>query len=191
MRKFIISFFTILLLSSCSSSKPSKFYNVVAMKKFDVKTEKVMDLGIRPVTIPNYLTKQQIVTAKSNVEFNVSEINRWLEPLQYSIQRIVAENLGHYLKKSTVKMTNFEKEKYNYTVQIDIHNFDGSFDGWATLTATYHIFKSNDIVFTNQINIKKDFVATKDDYDKLVIVYSELLDELSLDILKNVVKISR
>lgn len=189
--KKIVLLLLMLSIISCSSSKPSNFYSLVSTANMDnrIKNSRKVSVGIKIVSIPNYLTKPQIITIKSPTEFSFAETHRWVEPLQYSVQRIIAENMNKYIENSVVKPINFESEDFDYTIQVEINKFYGKMDGQVELSGFYSIRGRNNSISTNPINLKKSFRAIENnDYNKLVMYYSEMLDELSKEMAKKIVK---
>lgn len=189
--KKVILLLLLLVIISCSSSKPSNFYNLVSTTstKKIIKNSRKVSIGVKIVNVPNYLTKPQIITLKNSTEFNLAETHRWIEPLHYSIQRIIAENLSKYIENSTVKPINFESEDFDYTVQVEIAKFYGKMDGQVELLAFYSIRNRNSLVVKGEMNLKKDFKAIENNnYNDLVIYYSEVIDELSREIAKKIIR---
>ncbi len=188
MRRIYFLIFCFALIN-CSTSKPSNFYNIIAVKNnnIEIKSDKKIIIGIKQVAIPNYLSRPQIITVKNGSEFTVSETNRWLESLQYSIQRAVADNISNYNKNFTAKSINFEKDNFDYTVQIEINRLDGNFDSFAELDAFYTIKDKYNTIQTKHINLLKKTSIDKLNYYELVNKYNLLILELSNKIIEDII----
>ena len=53
-----------------------------------------MAIGVGPVIMPGYLDRVQIVTRTGTDQVEISVFNRWAEPLEDGIARILAEEIG-------------------------------------------------------------------------------------------------
>lgn len=181
--------YIILLLSACSTSKPSKFYNIISVENCNSNLESNINIGVELVNIANYLNRPQIVTLKNETEFNISETNRWLESLQYSLQSAITDNLSICIKNSKVKKINFKEDSFDYTILVDVIKLDGKFNDKVQLDAWYTIKKNNKIVKTERVKLNKKL--TKDievkNYKELVKIQSDLIGELSVIIAKNII----
>ncbi len=185
MKKLFSFLIVFMALSGCMlGSKPSNFFMLSAMEKSDAKSisnaAKNISIDVR---VPGYIDRPQIVTKTvDDAEYDMSEFNRWLEPLSPSMGRVVAENISYYLPKSKVKPASMGVINPDYKVIIDVDRFDGKFDAKAHLRVWWSIVNSkNDVVFFDNITLEKPLGAT---YNDLVNVQSELLQELSLVIAK-------
>ncbi len=177
------------LMVNCATSKPSNFYNITVIKNnnFKIENNKKISIGIKQVIIPNYLSRPQIVTVKNKSEFNVSETNRWLESLQYSIQRAVADNISSYNENFTAKSINFEKDNFDYVIQIEVNRMDGNFNGFVELDSFYTIKDKYGKIETKHINLLNKISIDKIDYSKLVNEYNLLISELSKKIAEDII----
>lgn len=177
------------VLINCSTSKPSSFYNIIAIQNndFEIKNDEKVTIGIKQAVIPNYLNRPQIITIKNGVEFTVSESNRWLESLQYSIQRAVVNNISNYSKNFTVKSINFENDKFDFTIQIEINGLDGNFNNFVELDAFYTIKDKNNKIEIRHVKLRSNIFINNSDYAKLVNEYNLLIEELSKNIAKDIV----
>lgn len=176
-------FFPVLLLSACiGTSRPAKFYNLQSENIGAYNNEAVRAvIGVREVTIPDYLDKPQIATLKSGgVEVNISELHRWSESLSTMIQRVVADDLSYNLPKAVVKPQVSARESFKYLLQIEIGQFDGSWDKTANLEAWWSITDAAGKVLAQQKSSLS--IPLGGGYDDLVRAESRLLAELSAQI---------
>ena len=51
-------------------------------------------IGVGPITVPKYLDRPQIVTRSGRNQLALGEFDRWAEPLQDNVLRVLAENLA-------------------------------------------------------------------------------------------------
>lgn len=109
--KFAYGMFLIfvLVLGGCvsvSSSPSARFYTLGAIvDQANSKLEtKGLIIGVGPVKIPEYLNRPQIVTVNKDKTLSFSEFNRWAEPLDFALERILNEDLSVMLRGATVEM---------------------------------------------------------------------------------------
>ena len=106
--KSIVIFFGLAFLSvsGCVNfspmSDPSRFFTLMPLPRVEQSrpdTDKVnsLFLGIGPIRFPAYLDRDQIVTRAGQNRFDVSENDRWAEPLEENFTRVLSQNLGMHL----------------------------------------------------------------------------------------------
>ncbi|MDD2839902.1 MAG: PqiC family protein [Rickettsiales bacterium] len=185
--KKIFCLLVILLLSSCIGgiSIPSNFYNLISYDNTNIKTnysKKNLVINIEPVVIPSYLDRPQIITLNGkDTEFNISETNRWAEPLADSIQRVLAKDIYSYMPKSVVRSSTIKITNADYLVYVVIDKFDGRFGDKLVLNAWWSILNKNgNVIITKNSNFTVDLENS--DYNNLVKNYSQLVNKLAIEI---------
>lgn len=95
--------FCLLIIAGCGSSPTVHYYaldtidNRVAR---DVEDSPIIAVGA--FRMPEYLNRSQMVTRGPGAEINVDEFNRWAEPLDDAIHRVLASNLDVLLDSAVV-----------------------------------------------------------------------------------------
>ena len=107
MKSIVIVFgLAFLSVSGCVNlspmSDPSRFFMLTPLPQSEQSrpdTDKVnsLFLGIGPIRFPAYLDRDQIVTRAGQNRFDVSENDRWAEPLEENFTRVLSQNLGMHL----------------------------------------------------------------------------------------------
>lgn len=191
--KKILALVAVLGLTACfgGMTPPSKFYSLTPIQSSQkiFKSAK-LNIGVEEVKVPVYLDRPQIVTRHDNqVELNVSELNRWSEPLSVAMQRAIADNLAVYLPNASVKPSGFRREGFDYVVWVEVNRFDGSWDKTVDLSVWWSVFdKNGDAVLQKKTNLSRPL---KDSYDDLVKEDSDLISELSLQIAQNLARLKK
>jgi uncharacterized lipoprotein YmbA len=93
----------ILMLAGCGSSPPVHYYGLDAIDIAYTQDEvgsAVIALG--PFRMPEYLNRSQMVTRGSGAEVIVDDVNRWAEPLNDAIHRVLASNVDSLLESVIV-----------------------------------------------------------------------------------------
>jgi hypothetical protein len=104
----IVFFFGLacLSVSGCMNfspmSDPSRFFMLTPLPQSEQSrpdTDKVNSLllGIGPIRFPAYLDREQIVTRAAQNRLDISENDRWAEPLEENFARVLSQNLGMLL----------------------------------------------------------------------------------------------
>jgi len=107
--KSIVIFFGLAFLSvsGCVNfspmSDPSRFFTLMPLPRVEQPqgrgTGEInnMFLGIGPIRFPAYLDREQIVTRTAQNRLDISENDRWAEPLEENFTRVLSQNLGMLL----------------------------------------------------------------------------------------------
>ena len=84
-------------------SDPSRFFTLMPLPQVEQSqgrgTGEInnMFLGIGPIRFPAYLDREQIVTRTAQNRLDISENDRWAEPLEENFTRVLSQNLGMHL----------------------------------------------------------------------------------------------
>jgi uncharacterized protein len=81
---------------------------------------------VQEVEIPEYLNRSNLVLRKSPQEVVVSEYDRWAEPLEFGITRVLATNLSALLGTPTVYDTSRLEAQAEYLIFVAIRSFEPS-----------------------------------------------------------------
>jgi hypothetical protein len=107
--KHIVIFFGLacLSVSGCMNfspmSDPSRFFTLMPSpqpeqsRARDTNEVARLLIGIGPIRFPAYLDREQIVTRATQNRLNISENDRWAEPLEENFTRVLSQNLGMLL----------------------------------------------------------------------------------------------
>src|SRR5262245_27955865 len=84
-------------LGACTSS-PARFYLLTTQAVSETPLPPEVShgpvIGVGPITLPKYLDRPQIVTRVDHNQLALSEFERWAEPLQDNITRVLGEYLA-------------------------------------------------------------------------------------------------
>ncbi len=106
----ILFFLLVLIIEACSSTRPTNFYLLKSIAPTQLEQHesirKEINIFIKPVKFPEYLNQPLMVFRESEYKIQLSENNRWAEPLNDNFTRVFIENLniriahGHALEYS-------------------------------------------------------------------------------------------
>jgi hypothetical protein len=96
-------------------------------------------VSVRPVELPKYLDRPQIVRYRSTYEMNASEFERWGEGLSDMVTRVLVENLSDRLPRSQVFAASgpLNLPGADVTIDVNIQKFDADASGTVVLTAQW------------------------------------------------------
>ena len=140
-------------------------------------------ISIRKIEIPAYLQTRSIVVKQNSNEVRIEDMNRWAEPLESAIGRVLKVGLLQNSHVSSVDFAPLSMDaERDYDVSITIHKCEGSIESIGKILAK---FSASVEISTpspdSEIVAKYNFVAPDSDWDGTN--FSKLAEALSTDIL--------
>jgi hypothetical protein len=136
-----------LILNGCvsvSGSPNPRFYMPSAIsqqeagEKINITSGSIIVVG--PIWIPGYLDRPQIVTKDKNGNFHFAQFDRWAEPLDSALARLINENLARLLPAASIQLfpCNFAIP-VDYQVIVEIVELESELDSDMGITAQWSI----------------------------------------------------
>lgn len=154
MKKILFLLFLAVSLSGCTlpaqlkSSDTVRYYvlsSPVPHTLFSGKTA----LGILPVSLPGYLSRQQIVLREADgVSIKVHEFDRWGENLSQGICRVLSDTLT---SRGIPALTLHAGTKVTDKLLVDIRKFDGPLKGTLMLDAVWRIQRNGEVITAGHV----------------------------------------
>jgi uncharacterized lipoprotein YmbA len=143
-----------LLLAGCGTFSPkpdpSKFFTLSSAPQVeeaavkDPSNSERIFLGIGPIKFPGYLDRQEIVTRSAENRFDVSENDRWAEPLDENFARVLSQNLAVLLPTGRIIQYPWpNSKKPNYQVEIEVLRFEVDSTRDAQLWARWEVIDAS------------------------------------------------
>jgi uncharacterized protein len=113
-----------------------------ATSRGSVAGSRAVGVGVGPVVMPAYLDRTQIVTRPGADQVEISTFNRWAEPLEDGISRILAEEISVRVPTERVVMFPWRgvvARVIQYQVVVAVVRFDGRPGGDVTLDTRWRI----------------------------------------------------
>lgn len=132
------------VLSGCGSffaprPDPSRFYVLTATVE-PTGARSPASFGVGPITMPEYLKRATIVTRTLPNEITPSSVDRWGEPLDRAVPRILQEDLRRLLGTDQVVIFPwYVSSRPDLQVAIDFLLFERDANGRVTLAARWEI----------------------------------------------------
>lgn len=96
-------------------------------------------IGIGPLELPRYLAGPLLVTRIDDNEVQISEFERWAEPLDDNFLRVLVENLSGQLETRVVVFPPLLSEPVRFRVPIDVGRFERDSTGAVELRARWRV----------------------------------------------------
>lgn len=137
-------------------------------------------IGLGPIRIPDYLDRNQIVTAVSGHEYHLSEDHRWAERLDVTLARVSAENLSRLIPTERIVLHPWPREpRPDVQVSIDIQDLYVDSAGQARLRALWTLRHGTGPGLNREFSCS--LPASTDDYARMVDAESQCLGRLNRD----------
>ena len=184
-RALVILMGSLLGLGACTST-PSRFYILNTLPASETvpatAAERGPVIGVGPITLPKYLDRPQIVTRASRNQLALGEFDRWAEPLQDNISRVLAENLARLIPTDQVLLQAWPRSAtLDYQVTVEVLQFDGWLGGESTLLARWSILDGAEHELFNRM-VHLHAPTGGRDYEAMVVVMNQMIETLSRDI---------
>jgi uncharacterized lipoprotein YmbA len=172
-------------LGSCAST-PSRFYilNTLPVPETAPATAAARGpvIGMGPITLPKYLDRPQILSRAGRNQVALGEFDRWAEPLQENVSRVLAENLALLIPTDHVLLNPWPgSATLDYQVRVDVRQFEGWLGGESTLLARWSVLdRAEHELISQKAHLQVPTGAR--DYDAMAGSLNQLLDTLSRDI---------
>ena len=135
-----------------------------------------------PITFPKYLERPQIVTRASRHQLTLGEFDRWAEPLQDNVSRVLAENLALLIPTDHILLQAWPRSAtLDYQVKVDVLQFDGWLGGESALLALWSILDGAERPLMTQRASLNVPVGGRD-YEAIVVAMNQMIEALSRDI---------
>jgi hypothetical protein len=101
-------------------------------------------LGVGPVDLPERLNRLQILTLAGPNEVKISQFSQWAEPLDKSVNRVLAENLSRLIPTNQVFLYPWStRTAVDFQVEIDVIRFEGQIGDQVSLAARWRLLDSS------------------------------------------------
>ncbi|MDD4894815.1 MAG: PqiC family protein [Candidatus Omnitrophica bacterium] len=189
----VIACAVIVLVSGGCLSVPDspnpRFYTLEAIgkdqeaPKLDIAADTV--IGIGPVRIPEYLNRPQIVTRDKNGMLTFAQFDRWGDPLDLALTRLISGNLAVMLPQASFEIFPWNMAiPVNYQVIADFVQLEAELNKDLFLAVQWSIIdaQENKMMVTKKFELRK--TISPHNYSGLVKALSESCVLLSGEIAK-------
>ncbi len=143
-----------------------------------------MVVGIGPVTLPEYYYRPQIVTNNSDGTVTFAQFDRWAEPLDRAMARIIARNSAILLPKISTEIFPWDSvNPARYQVSIEVVQLNCRLDGEVLMYMQWSILDTDggeNKLITKRAEYRQAVVSGN--YSGLVQAMSAICESSSRDI---------
>ena len=170
----------LLMVAGCGSSPRSNHYLLTT----DVSTPpdgETPSLGIGPVVGPEVLNRNSMVYSRQGNQLEISSTERWAEPLEAGIKRVVGINLASSLDTQDIRYFPWNAGKPpEFGISISLLSLDAD-DDEATLAAEWRVFRpaTGESVVRRISHLRLALPTGTLTAQQIAPAYSELLSQLS------------
>ena|SRR5882724_2763668 len=185
-RLALVAFMGLLLGLEACTSTPSRFYILSSLSPAETIAATAAAqgpvIGVGPITLPKYLDRPQIVTRAGYNQLALAEFDRWVEPLQDNVARVLAENLVRLIPTDQVLLHAWPRSAtLDYQVTVEVLQFDGWLGGESRLLALWNILDGAELPLLSQRASLNTPVGGRE-YEAMVVAMNQLLEWLSRDL---------
>ena len=147
-----------------------------------------ISLGVGPVHLPGYLDRREVLTRVAQSRLEVSQNDRWAEPLDENLTHVLAQNLSVLLGSDGVISYPWPIAKSpDYRVTVEVLQFECNSALEAQLSARWWIVDRNGTGTPEPKESRLTRAATDRSTDASVAALSETVADLSRQIAQAVI----
>jgi uncharacterized lipoprotein YmbA len=114
-------------------------------------------IGIGPIKLPEYLDRDEVVTRVAPNRLELSEQDRWAEPLDNNFKQVLAQDLTQLLGTHSITFYPWAgTTRVDYQVRIDVYRFETDPAANAHLIAHWQVLDaSGKLLYANDSNLSE------------------------------------
>jgi uncharacterized lipoprotein YmbA len=185
MNRIVMVLAMTLALAACGQRPDPRLYVMSPVPDSTDTAGRVGDpvKAVLRVRFPDYLDRPQIVSRSGANALEINDDDRWGEPLDESLPRVLAENLSHYLPGARVVVpaeASGHDAPYEYMVSLDAYEPDGR--GNVVMRGRWHLRdeRRNKVVAEGRIDEHRPLASSA--ASEVVAAMNGSLDEASRQI---------
>lgn len=185
LRRQLAAGLLLLLAAGCGSTLPSRFYTLAPVAPPpEIGQKSRLVIGLGPVVLPEYLNRPDIVTRAGETRMQLAELDRWVEPLEPLLTRVLAENLQRALNaRDVVPVPQRRDVQLDRVVEVDVARFDADERGWVVLDARWRIYgRDGEDLLKSDRSVAMVQGPPPPDYDGIVAAMSRAVARLAQEI---------
>jgi uncharacterized lipoprotein YmbA len=114
-------------------------------------------VGIGPIKLPEYLDRDEVVTRVGPNRLELSDQDRWAEPLDNNFKQVIAQDLTQLLGTHSITFYPWPgTTRVDYQVRIDVYRFETDPSAHAQLVAHWQVLDgSGKLLYANDSNLSE------------------------------------
>ncbi|HSB96010.1 MAG TPA: PqiC family protein [Spongiibacteraceae bacterium] len=151
--RWLLGAIGVVLISGCIGSRsPAPNYHLLIARAQNKEAALDTSIGIGPVRIAPFLNRPNITTHAGGGALAFNDTERWGEPLEQGIQRVLLQNITILTGAETRNFPWRQSGIPQYAVRIDVTDLDKTADGNAALEVSWMLedLKNSRVLKTEQ-----------------------------------------
>jgi uncharacterized protein len=186
------------LVAACAGPSPrSNYYLLNALPEQETGQAATaasdgLSIGIGPISLPDYLDRQQIVIRTDPNEVSFSEFDRWAEPLINKFMRVFKEDLVDRLRTDTIFVYPWPPDAvFEFQVAAEVTRFDAHPGDSAQLDVQWMILRAHDreVILSRKSSYTVEL--DRSDYKTIVAAQSRTVADFSREVAAAVTEVYR
>lgn len=164
------------------NTEPAQFYQLqaVAAARPQTANAKPVLVGVGPIKLASYLDRPQIVVAEGPNRLQLDEFQRWSEPLQENLTRVIAENLSRLRPENQVMIYPWHRnDAPELQLEARVDRFHTDAAGNSALEITWSLAGKGATLLRQRSSYQAS--AQPHDMESLVSAQSQLLASFARD----------
>ena len=162
-----------------SSRTSNHFYLLNSNSQAISKNNSTHILGIRPVTVANYINNSGIALQTSSNKIVIANHHLWAEQPSLAVTRVLHSELNTLLTQSRVDNGQFgSRDDWQYILTTHVDQFHGTENGQAILSGYWQLESKNSVIVNQRFNLSAPI--DEPGYASLVNQLQQLLSQLAL-----------
>lgn len=166
---------TLIFFFGCAGkSDPANFYQIAP--SIEITSQDIFDaadpvplIGVGPIYLPAYLNRPQIVTRSGNSRLHLAEFDKWAEPLEETVNRMILSELTRHLKDRDIAPVPWElKPDSAGQLIVTILRMDTSAEGDAVLAARWTLKNQEGTMILSKISSFRKPLEKMDNIEAIV-----------------------
>jgi uncharacterized protein len=114
-------------------------------------------IGLGPIKLPEYLDRDEMVTRMGPNRLELSDKDRWAEPLDNNFKQVIAQNLTRALGTHSITFYPwYGTTRVDYQVRIDVYRFETDPSANAQLVAHWQLLDgSGKLLYAGDSNLSE------------------------------------
>jgi uncharacterized lipoprotein YmbA len=174
-----------IVLGACGSSPPVRYYDLEALATgYTPDRVGAISVGVGPLRTPDYLSRPRMVTRATDATIVVNDFERWVEPVDDAIHRVMATNLDALIDDAVVVAFPYTHIKHlDYRVVGRVARFDADADGLAVLEVQWGVVSAADEILAPPRRARYEARSSrKPAYAAIAHAMSKVLQQFSQDV---------
>ena len=179
----------LLLVGGCCWRSPNaEFYMMKTPQETPLSTRKMV-VAVADIKVPDLLNRQQMVIYdKDSNQVNIMEFNRWAEIFPDVVQGAIVNDLMALLPDAYIKRSNFDSNRDDYNINVEINQMITSGDVGARLSVWWNVVNAKGKILLREQKVY-EAGAESNNIQDLVQAQNDVVNQLAKDIASHLIKL--